>query len=114
MKITITAALCAALVISVSVEADCINNQEGQLVCGKGQCEADEYGKIFCAEAGGGAMRDESGKVQCGVGYCARDELGHVFCSKKPGESAAVDSYGKVKCVDGCDAGSEKLCREAR
>ena len=84
------------------------------MVCGKGQCTADDYGKILCAAAGGGAIKDGSSKVQCGVGFCAMDELGKVWCSKEPGGAAAVDSYGKVKCVGGCDAGSENLCQEAK
>ena len=51
--------------------ADCIKNQDGNVVCGQGQCATDQYGKVFCAKEGGGAMRDQDGKVKCGVGYCA-------------------------------------------
>ena len=50
--------------------ADCIRNSDGNVVCGDGQCAMDQYGKVFCAKAGGGAMRDRNGDVKCGVGYC--------------------------------------------
>ena len=32
----------------------------------------DEYGKVYCAKEGGGAMREQYGKVVCGIGYCTR------------------------------------------
>ena len=83
-------------------------------MCGKGQCETDQYGKIFCAGAGGGAIKDKYANVQCGVGYCAKDYLEQVWCSKEPGGAAAVDSYGKVKCLGGCEAGAAKVCQEAK
>lgn len=96
------------------VQADCIRDQYGKVVCGKGQCETDRYGKVFCADLGGGAVRDKYGKVQCGVGNCAKDYLENVWCSKEQGGGAAVDSYGKVKCLGGCEAGSAESCQEAK
>jgi len=83
-------------------------------VCGKGQCETDRFGKVFCAENGGGAIKDKHGDVQCGVGYCAKDYLDEVWCSKEKGEAAAVDLHEKVKCLGGCEPGSSKLCKEAQ
>lgn len=50
----------------------------------------------------------------CGTGYCAKDYLGKVWCSVEQGGSAATDTYGKVKCLGGCEAGSSKHCEEAR
>jgi hypothetical protein len=94
--------------------ADCVRDSYGNTVCGKGQCAADQYGKVFCAREGGGALRDRNGTVRCGVGYCATDDLGQVKCSTKPGGGAATDSYGKVKCLDGCADGTPELCEASR
>jgi hypothetical protein len=94
--------------------ADCIKNQYGDVVCGKGQCATDQYGKVFCAKEGGGALRGQNGNVKCGVGYCAIDDLGEMQCSTTPGGSAATDSYGKVKCLGGCQTASQQLCEVGR
>jgi hypothetical protein len=64
--------LTLAACTQVNAAGDCIKNQDGNVVCGKGQCATDQYGKVFCAKEGGGAMRDQYGDVKCGVGYCAR------------------------------------------
>lgn len=114
MKNTIVTILLSSLLFSISAYADCMRNQYGSVVCGEGQCETDQSGKIFCADVGGGAIKDQYAKVQCGVGYCAKDDMGQVWCSRKPGGGAAVDSHGKVKCLGGCDAGSPTLCQEAQ
>ena len=106
--------LIIALAMSVVANADCMNDQKGNVVCGKGQCEVDQYGKIYCADVGGGAMRDQYSNVKCGVGYCAKDDSGHVWCSKAPGGGAAVDTNGKVKCFGGCNEGSTSLCKEGQ
>ncbi len=98
---------------SIHAQADCVRNQYGKVVCGKGECAADRYGKVYCADAGGGAVKDEYGDVRCGMGYCARDYLQQVWCSREPGGAAAVDTYGKVKCLGGCEKGSKEFCREA-
>jgi hypothetical protein len=114
MKKIIAAILLSSFILSFSANADCVRNQYGTMVCGSGQCAADQYGKAFCAAAGGGALRDGNGLVQCGVGYCARDSYARIWCSKEPGGGASVDSWGKVKCLGGCEEGSTKLCQEAR
>ena len=57
---------------------DCVKNQNGDVVCGKGQCATDQHGKVLCAREGGGALRDSYGNVQCGVGNCATDDMGQV------------------------------------
>ena len=94
--------------------ADCIKDQYGNVVCGKGQCATDQHGKVFCAKEGGGAMRDQYGDVKCGVGQCAKDDLGQLKCSTTPGGGAATDSYGKVKCLGECQSASKQLCEAAR
>ena len=92
------------------MQADCIKNQSGEIVCGKGECAKDQYRKVFCAQAGGGALRDLSGNVQCGVGGCAQDSFGTVWCSSEPGGSALKDWYGKVNCLGECVKGSNLYC----
>jgi hypothetical protein len=114
MKYFLAAVVTGLLFAGSPAEADCIKNQYGKVVCGKGKCETDTYGKVFCAEAGGGAVKDKYGKVRCGIGYCAKDYLEQVWCSREPGGSAAVDSYGKVKCLGGCEVATSKLCQEAQ
>ena len=67
------------LTLSASAQVNagnCIKNPDGNVVCGEGQCATDQYGKVFCARAGGGAMRDQNGNVKCGVGFCATDDVG--------------------------------------
>jgi hypothetical protein len=114
MKYFLAAVVIGLLLAGVPAGADCIKNLYGKVVCGEGQCEMDTYGKVFCTKAGGGAIKDKYGKVQCGVGRCAQDYLQVVWCSKEPGGSAAVDSYGKVKCFGGCEVATPKLCQEAQ
>ncbi len=103
----------AAAVTQVNA-ADCVKNPEGNVVCGKGECVADQYGKVFCANEGGGAIRDQYGDVKCGVGSCAKDDLGEIWCSAKPGGGAATDSNGKVKCLGQCRRATAQLCAGAR
>jgi hypothetical protein len=104
----------AWVVVAQAHAADCIKNADGDVVCGKGPCAADQYGKVFCAGAGGGAMRDQYGDVKCGVGSCAKDDLGEIWCSAKPGGGAATNSNGKVKCLGQCRRGTKQLCEAAR
>jgi len=107
--------LSALLFASAAVDAaECIKNQDGDVVCGKGQCAIDQYGKVFCAKAGGGAIRDQYGNVQCGIGYCAKNDTGDVHCSRTPGGGAEIDSYGNVKCAGGCQRGTQQRCQVAR
>jgi hypothetical protein len=44
----------------------------------------------------------------------ARDDMGRVMCSTKPGGGAAIDSYGKVKCLGECEEGTPQRCEVAR
>jgi hypothetical protein len=108
--------LAALAVLSAQVNAaDCVRDSSGNVVCGRGQCATDQYGKVLCAKnEGGGAMRDQYGDVKCGVGYCAIDDLGEIKCSTRPGGGAATDSYGKVKCLGGCQSADRRLCEAPR
>jgi len=93
---------------------ECIRTSDGNVVCGEGQCATDQYGKVLCAKAGGGAIRDQNGNVKCGVGFCAMEDSGQAKCSTKAGGSAATDSNGKVKCLGGCTNATRQLCTLAR
>lgn len=99
-----------SLFATPEVNANCIRDQDGRVVCGGGQCERDRYGKVFCAQPGGGAMKDRYGVVVCGIGYCERNRDGDVYCSLTRGGGAALNSYGEVKCLNGCHAASDELC----
>ena len=105
---------CWTLALSLGAGADCVTNPRQETVCGAGQCEMDQYGKVFCAAAGGGAIRDSYGNVACGVGRCEKDIMNRVWCSKEPGGGAARDSAGNVKCLGGCEEASPKACREGK
>ena len=109
----------AILLFAVALAADaeessCLKNEYGEVVCGRGQCAADQYKKVWCAAPGGGAVKDKYGEVVCGTGYCAIDDQSQVWCSTKSGGGAAVDSYKKVKCLDGCELASAGKCEAAK
>jgi hypothetical protein len=106
--------LILAFIFSNYAYADCFKNQSGNVVCGKGHCESDQLGKVYCADAGGDAVRNSKGKVVCGKGNCETDGLQKVWCSKEVGGGAAVNSNGKVVCLGGCEEASTDYCREAQ
>lgn len=110
----ILAIIALALCPLGSLQANCVQNQYGVVVCGAGQCEKDQYGKVFCARAGGGALRAEYGEVLCGTGFCVRNSDSEVWCSTVPGGGAAVDSYGEAKCLGGCEPGTAERCEVGR
>ncbi len=99
------------IIFPLAVQADCVINQSGEVVCGEGQCSPDQYGQVRCAKAGGGAIKDVYGNVQCGIGYCASDDQGTVWCSRVPGGSSEKDPNGKVKCFGECMLGSTAFCQ---
>ena len=107
---------CLVTLIAASdvMAADCITDSHGMVVCGKGQCAPDQYGKVFCAQEGGGAVKNRYGTVMCGVGYCAADDTGRLLCSARPGGNVARDSYGKVTCAGGCQDAQAQLCEDLR
>ena len=115
MKIRLLVCCFLTLVAGAEVNAgDCIKNPDGNVVCGKGQCVTDQYGAVFCAKEGGGAMKDEYGSVKCGVGYCAKNDRGQIRCSTRPGGGATTNSNGKVKCLGSCQNATSQRCEEAR
>ena len=115
MKNGFVAGCFLALALITQVDAgDCIKDQYGNVVCGKGQCATDQYGKVLCAKEGGGAIRDRNGVVKCGAGLCAMDDDGQVKCSTQPGGGAAIDSYGKVKCLGACQDATPDRCEAGR
>lgn len=94
--------------------ADCAADMYGEMICGMGKCERDQYGTVFCSRFNnGGAVRDGYGNVYCGVGDCARDQYGKVYCSKVVGGGAARDRYGEVKCAGACEPGQIEHCLAA-
>ncbi len=102
------------LVVSGNAAADCAKDGQGNVVCGAGQCELDQYGAVYCAAPGGGAMKDQYGNVVCGAGYCTKDSSGEVWCSKKAGGGAATDAHGKARCYGGCEAATAGRCEAGR
>lgn len=103
------------LAAGIEVNAgDCIKNQNGDVVCGEGQCALDQFGQVKCAKQGGGAVRDQYGDVKCGTGYCAKNDLGQIKCSTRPGGGATMDSSGKVQCLGGCKSATRQLCAVTR
>ncbi len=114
MKIMFLICLFSTFAISTNVSADCLTNDKGEVVCGEGKCEKDQYGKVYCTSAGGGILRDDKGNLLCGVGRCAADSLKKVWCSKQVSGGAAIDSKGNVKCLGGCAPGSAALCTQAK
>jgi hypothetical protein len=114
LNVLIRLALPLMLLALSSAEANCIRDQDGRVVCGGGQCERDSHGRVYCAQPGGGAMKGRYGQVLCGIGYCARNRDGEVWCSTRRGGGAAVDSYGRVKCLDGCHPASSDYCEAGR
>ena len=114
MRYIVMVGFIITLAVATQVNADCLTDQYGNVVCGKGQCERNQRGKVFCARLGGGAVQDKYGDVKCGTGYCARDDRGQAWCSTEPGGGAAIDAYGKVKCQGGCEAGTSGHCEDTR
>ena len=59
-------------------------------------------------------VADEYGTVKCGTGFCTRDEWGEVFCSRTRGGAAMVDTWGKPKCLGGCETARPERCEAPR
>jgi hypothetical protein len=111
------AVFAALLIVSFAALADdtsCIKDQSGNVVCGKGECVADQYKNIFCAPHGGSAVKDKYGTALCGVGQCAKDYLGQIWCSKELGGGAAVDDHNLVKCAGGCELAAAARCEAGK
>jgi len=91
-----------------------LKNEIGKVVCGEGQCVTDQYGKVFCSDAGGGAIKNLRGIVECGVGRCITDSSRKIWCSNEANGLAAINPKGNVKCIGECVPGSAALCHEAK
>ena len=107
------ALIACAFAVAIGAPAlagDCVRDSDGKVVCGRGTCQLDGYGNVYCAMEGGGAMREQYGKVVCGIGYCAADSTGRVKCSTRPGGVALIDINGNVQCAGGCRDGSAQFC----
>ncbi|MDX1823669.1 MAG: hypothetical protein R3354_03060 [Thiohalomonadales bacterium] len=113
MKIIVSFIFVATSLVvgSNPIKAECAADLYGEMICGMGKCERDQYGSVFCSRFNnGGAVRDGYGNVYCGIGDCARDQYGKVYCSKVVGGGAARDRYGEIKCAGGCEPGRVDYC----
>lgn len=99
-----------AILNAADVSADCLQNRDGDVVCGFGACQRDRKGDVLCTALGGGIVIDKKDDLYCGTGECARDKKGDIWCSVIQGGGAATDSRGKVKCFGGCERGRKNLC----
>jgi len=75
----------------------------------QGGCSKDDLGRIFCAPAGGTAVRSMTGIV-CAPGRCVTDNLGYLKCSSKLAGGATIDDLGRPFCVGGCVNPSKEYC----
>lgn len=110
-KLAILVFTIGLVLISNQVSAYCAADMYGEVICGMGECERDQYGVVFCSRFNnGGAIRDGYGNVYCGIGDCAKDQYGKVYSSKVVGGGAARDRYGEVKSDGGCEPGRVDYC----
>ena len=72
-------------------------------------CVKDDLGRIFCAPAGGYAVKTLTG-VACAPGRCVTDNLGYLKCSRELGGGATKDDLGRAVCVGGCVSPSREFC----
>ena len=72
-------------------------------------CAKDALGRVFCAPAGGTAVRAMDGIV-CAPGRCVKDNLGYLKCSSRLAGGAAIDDLGRPVCVGGCVNPSKEFC----
>ena len=94
--------------------ADCMMNRKGEAFCGKGQCERDQNGTVFCsAFRNGSAVRTIHGKVLCAKGDCIKTLSGKVYCSTVPEGGAMKDIRGIPRCEGQCELALPEYC-EAR
>ena len=97
-----------------SASADCMKDQNGEFFCGKGQCQRDRLGMVFCsAFLNGSAIRNHRGEVVCGRGHCVETSKREVVCSTEQEGGALLDRFGRPRCQGQCEPASADLC-EAR
>ena len=93
----ITIALCLTIICSVAY--------------GQNGCAKDDLGRIFCAPAGGSAVKTMNG-VACALGRCVTDNLGYLKCSSQLGGAALKDDLGRPVCVGGCVNPTAQYCQQ--
>lgn len=104
------AVLLLASSATTASDSSCVKDPYGNVVCGKGECVADQYKQVFCSPQGGSAVKDQYGQVVCGAGRCVEDSVGKIWCSKEPGGGAALDLYKQAKCLGGCELATAERC----
>ena len=97
--------------LSAPVQADCMRDLKGRVICDRGQCVSDLHGMVYCSRyEDGAALMTRHGKVVCGKGQCVTTLKGDIICAAQPGGAAMTDLYGKVTCEGGCEGASLTLC----
>jgi hypothetical protein len=106
-------ALLALLAAPVKVDAMCVANRQGEVVCGPAdsRCVVDRYGDWHCSGSGGDAVLNRVGNPVCGVGRCVADIHGEVMCSREARGGAALDRYSTAVCASGCAPARAELCK---
>jgi hypothetical protein len=102
----------AALTIAFGVAtADCMQNRNGDLICGKGECQRDRKGMVVCsAFRNGSAIRTIDGRILCGKGACVKTFQGEVFCSTVEEGFADKDMHGVPRCEGQCEPAAVDYC----
>jgi hypothetical protein len=106
---------CIAMLLAAGPgHADCMKDASGEVICGKGECQRDRYGRVYCAAfRDGSAVRTSRGQILCGKGECVTTSRGEVFCSTVWQGAAQLDRYGAPRCEGRCEPASADYC-EAR
>ncbi|GGO67651.1 hypothetical protein [Bowmanella pacifica] len=111
-KVAVPLFLALGLMAS-GVQADCLKDAEGDVICGKGSCARDSSGQVFCsAFKDGEAIRDRMGEVLCGKGQCRIDQNMQTWCSTTQGGGAERNDQGKIMCLEGCEPASKAMCEQ--
>lgn len=93
------------------VQAECMRDWKGRVICDRGQCVSDLHGVVYCSRyEDGAALKTLYGEVVCSKGECVTTLKGDIICSARPGGAAMKDLYGKVTCEGGCERASLSLC----
>jgi len=92
--------------------AECEIDNFGVVYCGRGNCERDRVGNIFCSKyLFGDALLTENGNVVCGKGRCLLSaKFNEIYCSSLESGGANRDRFGEVKCYGGCEKASALMC----
>lgn len=102
----------AGLLLASSIaNADCMMNRDGDVMCGRGECQRDRFGAVLCsAFRNGSALRMSNGRIICGKGQCAKTVAGEVFCSIVVEGSVLKDMHGVIHCEGQCERASVDYC----